>query len=197
MNALYPLVKGIWTPADLGQGPWALGHPCGIVVHYTADRNLQRVIEDGRQSKIGYHLIIDRSGDVHQTAYLDQRVNHAGNAVWLGNSPNRSFLAIALISWGQVNRAAGAVYHSWTGAPVDVKDVRFVAGNTSRVLDFWDMFTKEQEDKLREVCRYFMATTNITAQNICGHDECALPLGRKIDPGGCLSMSMPEFRRSF
>ncbi len=29
---------------------------------------------------------------------------------------------------------------------------------------------------------------------IMGHDEVAIPLGRKSDPGGCLSVTMPEFR---
>lgn len=195
IRQVYPLVKSVLYPGCLGVAPWGLGDPCGITIHYTADRNLQRVVEDGRQSKIGYHLLIDRDGSVHQTAYLDQRVNHAGNAAWAGRSPNRSHIAVALLGWGKVNQGPGATYYSWTGAVVPPGDVRYTAGNTSRAPDFWDCFTAEQESKLEELCRYFIATSSVAPQDICGHDECAIPLGRKVDPGGSLSMPMPDFRR--
>lgn len=182
-------MKSIWENADkfhdldrLGTTFWP-GLPTGITIHYTADGNMDRVKREMSTKKVGYHFIIDRDGSLHQTAHLLKAVNHAGKAMWNGQSPNLTHIAIAFISWGLLNADGFA----WNGS----KEV-----NVKRRGYLWDAASQAQETRLSTLVRQLMLEFAISAANICGHDECALPQGRKVDPGGSLKLSMSDFRKS-
>jgi N-acetyl-anhydromuramyl-L-alanine amidase AmpD len=183
-------VKSIWEGAveyweidRLGVNPWP-ALPTGITVHYTADGDLERVKREMDKSKVGYHFIIDREGKIHQTAALTKSVNHAGKAMWNGQSPNRTHLSLAILSWGLLNDDKKA----WNG--------QLVPEGVKRKGQYWDPATPQQERSLMNLLRALMADFEIRAGNICGHAECALPAGRKIDPGCTLPWTMAELRKA-
>jgi N-acetyl-anhydromuramyl-L-alanine amidase AmpD len=134
--------------------------------------------------KIGYHFIIDRDGSLHQTASLSHSVNHAGKAMWNGQSPNRTHLAIAFISWGFLTDESKA----WNGTQV---------AGVKRRGKLWDPASEAQENRLNKLLGELIRFYGISPLNICGHDECAIPQGRKADPGGSLLKTMGDIRKSF
>lgn len=156
--------------------------PAGITVHYTADGSLERLKREMGTTKVGYHLIIDRDGTIIQTASMLKTVNHAGVANWNGKSPNRSHFAVAFISWGRLNSQGQA----WTGLQIQ--------NPVTRAQGMWDAASPAQEKSLTKLLTHLINTYKISPLEICGHDECSLPAGRKIDPGGSLSKSMAELR---
>lgn len=187
----YPFIHNINISADLGKGPWTWGKPSGITIHYASDRDVPRVINWLQQEKLGYHLLIDRDGKVIQVCPFNKCVDHAGKAVWNNLSPNRHHIAICLMSWGKLVQGASKSY-SWTGEEIHFKDVATrpnFLGNSGT----WDKATEKQEQTLNEVLRWLMIY-EIKPENICGHDEACLPVGRKQDPGGVLSLSTQAIR---
>lgn len=195
MPALYPKVARILSPFGATQGAFPAKVPEGVTVHFAADRDLARVVKSLRQNNLAYHLLIDRAGGVHQMAPFTHRVAHAGPAMWNGKSPNQKHAAVSLLSWGPLTRDAQGDAVSWAHQVVPPVDVVSRYGNLDKKLHLWDKASREQEDALAEVLRWFMAF-GIKPEDICGHDECALPKGRKDDPGGVLPMTMPELRRA-
>ncbi len=191
---LYPMVRSVFRPTALGRGPFEGGSARGVTVHHAADRDLNRVQTEGATTRIGYHLVIDRDGFVHQTTYMDQMVAHAGEAIWNGLSPNRAHVAVSLLSWGRLTKTDGSSdLVAWDGATVHPEEAAMRQGNLSPELAWWDAATPAQEEALFNLLRWFVAC-GIDPANICGHDECALPVGRKDDPGGVLSMTMQAVR---
>lgn len=190
--AVYPLIKQIWHPLELARGKWADNGPFGITVHYTATRNLRAVLDE---QGVGYHLVIDRDGSRYQRTFLDQRVDHAGSAVWNKRSPNRAHVAVAVMSHGWLKETPSGNFFTSDGkTQIHSSDVRHGYGNVGDEILPWDAATKLQEATLIETLRYLMTAGSIKAEDICGHDECALPKGRKVDPGGVLSLEMAELR---
>lgn len=188
---LYHGATTILTPDLMGQGAM---RPNGVTVHYTGGRDVLRTRKALIQQGLGYHLVIARDGEVVQFTYLDTRVYHAGKAKWNGESPNRTHVAIAVESYGVLSREKSG-YKSWNGDFVPVDKVIIRQGNFNRTEHAWDGATRAQEQSLFAILKWFVSF-GIDAKNICGHDECAIPLGRKVDPGGVLSMTMAEVRKS-
>lgn len=197
---LYPLVASIVEPHAAATGQFIGSRPQGVTVHYTADRDLKRSLKSLADRKLGYHLIIDRDGKITQTCYMDRRTNHAGPSEWRKLSCNRWHIAVALVSWGEVQKKQGRIYAAWNGAlledkDIDGSDVARRPANVGGALANWDAATKAQESRLVEILSWAVAM-GVDPRNICGHDEAAIPPGRKVDPGGVLSFSMDTLRRS-
>lgn len=161
--------------------------PVGITLHYTADGSLQTAINSLRANNLAYHIIIDRDGSSHQCAPFTDRVYHAGKSVWLGYKPNSYHIAISLVSWGKLVKK-DAHWESWRG------DI--IPDAVERFNGHWQPATENQEASLYELLKHLI-NSGIDPHHICGHDECALPPGRKIDPGGVLTYSMREIRARF
>lgn len=163
------------------------GSPRGVTVHYTASRDISSTISTLASKNLGYHLIIDRDGTIYQCAEFTGRLNHAGKALWNGLSPNKAHLAVALISWGLLKELAPGACESWGGKLVATEDCKYRQGQ------WWDAATTAQELALLKFLRW-ATIQGIDAGSICGHDESAIPKGRKVDPGGVLSLDMPRLR---
>ncbi len=183
---VYPWASKLLNPTSLSVGSMK---PLGICIHYLADRDVKRAVESLVNADLGYHLIVDRDGKITQTTYFNLRVNHAGVASWNNLSPNRSFISIALASWGYLTNDN----KSWNGWVLPENQVARRVGNIDKKIYAWDKATDEQEKSL-EKALLWLISKGIDLKNICGHDECALPFGRKQDPGGVLSKTMPELR---
>lgn len=157
------------------------GDPSGITIHYTGDGSFVRCVEALKQKGLSYHFIIEKDGTIYQTMNLTWASQHAGKAMWLNSSPNRSHISIALVSWGLLSKEG----KSWAGDYI---------GGVSRGGKLWDIATREQEKSLESLLVNLIDDYKIHPNNICGHDEAALPAGRKQDPGAILSKSVPVIR---
>lgn len=162
----------------------------GITIHYSADRDVARTMATLIKSELGYHFLIARDGTTFQLVDTSFSVAHAGKAEWLGKSPNSHHIAICLMSWGKLIKKEDE-YLNWASGKIAPHEVRTKMGDST----YWDKFTPEQEKMLRLLLRNFIFA-GIDPSGICGHDESAIPFGRKTDPGASLSMSMPELRAS-
>lgn len=179
-----PIADDIQYVEGLAQSPWAQKSPKGITIHYSADGSSERLRREMFATKIGYHFLIAKNGRIIQTSPLDKTVHHAGKAMWNDLSPNRHHIAIAFICWGKLNEKG----HTWTGLQIQ--------NPVTRAAGTWEPATNEQEASLIRLLKFLSLTYKISADDICGHDECAIPPGRKADPGGSLSMTMPSLRSS-
>jgi len=187
---IYRGTQKLISPLSMSAGPMLSVE--GVTIHHLADVKVGRVIDSLLAEGLGYHVIIDRDGTVIQTTYFSQRVNHAGTAKWRGASPNREHIAVSLASWGTV-KIQDKKYYAWNGSEIPAAQVAKRPGNLSNTLYHWHIATEAQEKSLVAFLRWCM-TRGLKRENFCGHDECALPAGRKSDPGGVLSMTMTELR---
>jgi N-acetyl-anhydromuramyl-L-alanine amidase AmpD len=169
------------------------GRPIGAVIHHTADRDLARVRSTLDSRGLGYHLIIARDGSVTQHGWLTHQMWHAGKALWQGYSPNHRFVGVSLLSWGEVKLDTDGKYKSWSGSIIPAEDIQHRAGNLNSGFYYWDSATPEQFLSLVKVC-VWLSKNGVYPKLVCGHDECALPKGRKSDPGGVLPVTMEVFR---
>lgn len=188
----YKAADYIISPAQMSKEAFVDNRPSGVVLHYLADRSVNRAHSSLVEGGLGYHIIIDRLGSVYQTAFLNRRVNHAGKAIWNDMSPNRFFVGIAVASWGRINVSNGGFY-SWAGTKIPQEEIAARKSNIDGKTYLWDAATDEQERKLWEILRWFVVQ-GIPPENFCDHSECALPTGRKLDIGGVLSATMDEIR---
>lgn len=182
----YPGATEIREPDKDIQAPFTDGKPSGITIHYSASRSLTGTINALAERNLKYHILIPRDGRIIQIARLDHQVHHAGKAHWRGVSPNRSHWAICLMSWGYLD----AQGRTWAGQQLPNQETRLKDGH------LWDACTPEQEGALGLFLRWAVSSAGIDPANICGHDECCRPPGRKVDPGGVLSFSMTDLRQS-
>lgn len=181
----YPGTTTILQPEVGLVGKFGPDYPIGATVHYTASENLELTRAALVAKGLNYHFMIDRNGSVAQTANLGYRVNHAGRAIWRGQSPNRTHIAIALVSWGILTDPGV----TWTGRDVPQDEVRKWDGN------LWHSATVAQEKALWDLLSW-LCDHGIDPRSVCGHDEACLPKGRKVDPGGVLLVTMPELREA-
>jgi N-acetyl-anhydromuramyl-L-alanine amidase AmpD len=165
--------------------------PIGITVHYTADRRVDRVMRALKDRNLNYHIIIDDNGHAIQTCDFKHGVSHAGRAEWMGHSPNRSHISVAVTSWGWLKPTENG-FEAWTGAIIPKDEVRTSPGNIPGFL-YWDKINPDQELALWRFLHWAVGH-GIDPGHICGHDECATPKGRKNDPGGVLRNTMEEIR---
>ncbi len=187
---IYPFVSAIYEPHAYSAGQFVGSRPFGVTVHVTADDSIERVRRTLKERHLGYHLVIDFDGKVTQLCYLDRRTNHAGPSNWRGNHCNEKFAAVALLGWGVLDKDD----KTWTGEPVGNAVTR--PGNVGAGRFRWQPATAAQEKSLLDVLGWFRAT-GCDPANFCGHDEAAVPPGRKTDPGGALSMTMSQIRAFF
>jgi hypothetical protein len=73
------------------------------------------------------------------------------------------------------------------------------AASAPQVSGLYEKYAEIQEKTLIKLCLWYkeMAPDLFSFDNVLGHDECTQLAGqgaRKNDPGGSLSMTMPEFR---
>lgn len=169
---------------------YAKGTPEGLVVHFTVSGRTEK---DARGvlsylAKQGYGcMVMDQDGVIYIPEGFDifkQAAAHAGKSAWNGISGmNSHFMGMEICNWGSDGAKHGA----------DVRKISKKTGN--QYPGTYQCYTSAQEISLANFCLWAKAKCpTFNLDNVAGHEECALPAGRKNDPGGSLSMTMPNFR---
>lgn len=182
--------------------------PGFIVVHYTAGGAADGSVRwcCNPDSKVSYHLIIDRNGDIHQLAPCTARAWHAGKSEFRGVPDlNTHSIGLAFANWGLFTRGADGSVYRVTGEQIHLvhPETPIHWGNIKKMAPFntgkpfpWEAYTVHQFTAFYAVVAELLKAYNI--EWIIGHEDCAP--GRKTDPGPAfrpLPMSRSEFAAEF
>lgn len=164
------------------------GKPLGAVVHYTVSGRsqaaAQNVVRYMAKEGIGC-LVMDENGFFYCAEnydYMKHIVYHAGKSSYKGKTGMSQYcLGIEVCCWGTAGKEKG------------VTDLRLVTAKDNVKAGVYQMFTGKQEETLIRFLRYMKKMSpDFSYDWVIGHDECAP--ARKQDPGGSLSMTMPQLR---
>ncbi len=195
----YP-AAAVVTPSLPTLGRYALGHPRGAVVHFTAGAYGLSELDLARQCGYAYFLVDERGG-VHQGFPLDRWGSHAGRSAWPGLGPNgvsRHLVGIEVDCAGLLAPDGHGAFKTWWGKSIAAADVRVVSPvpgtKDNRAAGAYHRYTEAQEAALVDLLLWLKANAPdvFDLELVLGHDE--VSPGRKQDPGGSLSMPMPSLR---
>jgi N-acetyl-anhydromuramyl-L-alanine amidase AmpD len=192
----YPAAHRV-SPPLLSAGRYDRGYPRGAVVHATEGAYGLAELDLARQHGEAFFLI-DGHGDVHQGLPLDRYGSHAGGSHWapVGYNVSSSLVGINVECAGRLIADGHGAYRTAWGTPVRPEVVRVVrAPDGNRAPGAYLRFTAAQEEALVALLLWLKANNPAVfdLQCVAGHDE--VSPGRQLDPGGSLSVTMPEFRR--
>jgi N-acetyl-anhydromuramyl-L-alanine amidase AmpD len=186
------------------KGNYPQKYPVGAVVHFTAGWNKPlaavSMLRDCAKRGLGVTFGIDYNGDIYQTMPLDSWGYHAGDSKWKGlnGTVSDDLVGIEICSGGMLDLKDGK-YYTWFGKEVPKEQVRVVTVTTypQESLGAYEIFSPAQEASLIKLLKWLKENNKETFNTsyILGHDEVCHPKGRKNDPGGALSMSMPGLRK--
>lgn len=186
----------IVSPSMKTSGVYANGWPLGAVVHFTAGRdNAEDAVVYGRGQGYAY-LCIQGDGQLVQAHPVNRWGSHAGKSYHevLGSGVSSKLIGIEITSAGRLEKR-GDKFISWFGKEYGPTEVRYIPRDRDNVqAGYYHKYTKLQESKLMEVLLWLHANGGgiFKPDFVLGHDE--VSPGRKNDPGGALSQTMPEFR---
>ena len=157
--------------------------------------------------KNGYNfLVMDIFGKIYQSRPLTKWGYHAGKSYLegVGYSVSNKLAGVEILSPGKLKheRSTGK-FMTWFGQEIPPQYVREISGKDgNREPGFYCAYTAEQERELVKLCLWMRDHSSIKSSgervfkidNVRGHDE--VSPGRKSDPGGSLSMTMSDFRKS-
>lgn len=191
------------------RGVRTFNFPRGIIVHWPAGSGIESSMRYG--SEKGYHFLgISKIGEIlaPRNFNLASWGNHAGTSNWPGVSVSKDLLGIEVDSAGLLHQKAGN-WWSWFKSKIPWGSTRTVKAHQNMVAGTYERFTKAQEKALINLCLELkeMNPEVFNFDLVLGHDEVAgdcsrpgygpgygLSYQRKSDPGGALSMTMPDFR---
>ena len=197
-NGYYP--KAIKSKYKMKtRGKYHKGSPEGLMVHYAVSGRTwgDGAIRYGRDQ--GYvFLSVTGDGKTYQGHHIDEWGYHAGTSKWKDwYSCSERVVGVEVNCWGKLTKRGDSYYSGSRKIPSD--QVRWFGGNDLQIPGYYQIFTKEQEKALIDICMWLKARNPdvFDFDNVCGHDEVRTLAGKrgdKQDPGGSLSMSMPDFR---
>lgn len=168
----------------------------GTVIHYTAGGSAGGSIAwlCNPSSKASAHFVISRSGDTTQLVSLERKAWHAGVSEMLSNDEmlgdaSRFTIGIELANHGHLQKHNGDFYYElgrslkkYRRAPP--VNATLVYDNGLEVNGWWEPYPDKQIDALAALLLDLKtAGYGNAAQNLVGHEEIGMPLGRKMDPG--------------
>lgn len=182
------------------KGTYRKWWPEGLVIHFTAGSDNYRVMEEGAQK--GYcYMYLSREGKLYQPAPINKYGAHAGPSEYpgLGKGVSQYLAGVEVACWGPVSKFPDGLYRpdpkAWGGrtikAIIPEREVRVVDGQA------WQMYTQRQEEVLQRLVVWLHNKGPVGVfklDYVVGHEEVAVPRGRKVDPGGSLGMKLPEYR---
>lgn len=184
------------------------GNPRGLIVHFTAGHNNPVGTLNSLSSRGLSCLVMDDAGKVYRAK--NQALNdvgyHAGNSKIHGYSGASLYcMGMEICNAGELTLYKGKYYPWWCfdskknfkgGKSIPEDQIRFITKNADNYrIGAFHKYTSEQEESLVKFCLWQLKVNpEFKIDWIMGHDEVAVPLGRKSDPGGSLSLTMPDFR---
>jgi len=180
------------------RGTYRGGWPRGAIVHFTAGRDgAEKTINGGIEN--GYTFwCIQRDGRLFTAHDADQWGYHAGSSKWPGldGTVSDELLGIEINAAGRLTKLSDGRLQSWFKTIVPKDEARQVPGKRypGELAGYYEKYTDPQESTLVNTLLWLKAQRpdQFSFDLVLGHDEVAP--GRKNDPGGALSMTMPEFR---
>jgi len=195
------------------KGKYRKNYPSGVVVHYTAGRRggLKKALDSikGADDNEFTYLVIGDDGSLVQAHPVSEWGYHAGESAWpgLGTGVSRLLIGVEMNCAGELKRAKSGINKgklvTWFDKVVPEENVRYVTEDTwGCPTGYYESYTPEQEETLIKLCLWLKKNDptgdTFSFDYVLGHHEVAGKKGigrwRKTDPGGSLSMSMPDFR---
>ena len=176
------------------------GHPVvATIIHFTAGASAQSSIAWSKNpvSQASWHFIIDRDGEISQQVPLERAAWHAGAAMLplMGASAvrtvNSSTIGIELCNHGLLHQnpdgsfssEAGNTLVPYTGGPPVHARLAW-AGTAVALEGHWEPFYEAQMIRLEWLLGLLKQEGYAeAASRLYGHEEVAVPAGRKSDPG--------------
>jgi N-acetyl-anhydromuramyl-L-alanine amidase AmpD len=183
-------------PSSKTRGRYPSGGPEGAIVHWTAGRENQSLKSAlSYQARQGFtYFVIDEDGNVGQNFPLNQWGYHAGKSYYdgLGSYVSNRVVGIEVICPGHLDKRRTAWFDRTEPYPEDKCRLE-VRRNKNIAPGYYYKFTNKQENSLIKLLLWLWDQYDcFQVPYILGHDE--VSPGRKVDPGGSLSYTMPEFR---
>ena len=166
----------------------------GVVLHDTGGGSAAGTIRwfANPQSRVSAHFVVGRSGRIVQMVPLERAAWHAGIAEMVvkgearGN-PNLCSVGIELANHGYLQRDSDGDF--WWELGREMKPYRrappssstLVYDNGMKVEGWWERYPDGQLESLDWLLGELAGAG--CPNNIVGHEEIAMPLGRKRDPG--------------
>ncbi len=220
MKLRYPAAKHDVTGRMKIRGKYRKGFPEGAIVHFTAGRGDPVNTINGGKEKHCY-FVIAPDGTVYQSFGLDEWGQHAGKSTWNGFETeeifgvSKYFVGIEICNAGKVRQIDEDTFRPWYNDPEYYKkqkepiprgipkaaddftraQVRYVEKKENREAGWYHSYTAAQEAALETLILWLKneAPDIFRLEHVLGHDE--VSPGRKNDPGGALSLTMPDFRK--
>lgn len=166
--------------------------PKFLVMHHTAWIDFDAVVAwfKNSVSKVSAHIVIGTDGRVAQVLPFNVKGWHCGPSYWRGQSDlNSASIGIELVNYGWTphKNAAGNIEPRRPGefdpAKIGKPDDWLYAAHKLEPGEpkYWQKFTSEQYEVLDELVPLLVDTYKL--REIVGHEEIAVPSGRKVDPG--------------
>jgi hypothetical protein len=197
------------------RGKYDKGYPYGAIVHFTSGRyeggihKALDTIQGGVKNGFAF-LCIAVKGELVQAHPVTEWGYHAGESAWknpsfarrLVGSVSDDLIGIEINNAGRLEKTKDGRFKTWFGTYIPADQVRHVsASDYGTVEGYYHKYTAEQEKTLTNTLLWLKANDPVGCFDfdlVLGHDEVAGKLGigyfRKNDPGGSLSMSMPQYR---
>lgn len=207
----YPEAKKNLKGTMRTRGFYRKGYPEGAIVHFTAGRGDPMADIENALANGYCYFVIAPDGTVYQNFSINKWGSHAGDSAWPGFDGwvSKYFVGIEICASGKLRKLENGKYRPWYNeaeylqkygmTPKDSDDlaaarVRYVVGKDNQKEGWYEKYTEQQEESLIKLLRWLYNNDPavFSFDYVLGHDEVAP--ARKNDPGGALSMSMPEFR---
>lgn len=168
-------------------------HPIATQVHYNAAPWTRK---PPRGEGWSYHTTIRPNGDRYRWVHYGREAWHSGAGEILvdgesrGN-PNRWTIGIAFENCGRVVREGGRYWfeagqrlHPYPSDRPEPRRATLVFDHSLSVEGYWEPYTEEAIAAfVAELDGIERAGFARAASTVIGHEDTAMPLGRKIDPG--------------
>jgi N-acetylmuramoyl-L-alanine amidase len=167
----------------------------GCVIHYTAGGSALGTVRwlADPMSRASAHFVVSRDGSVTQLVCTEVKAWHAGISEMeyqgeMTSDASRFTIGIELANHGYLHRDGDRFLYEIgrelktyrREQPIEMAlryyDGRLLAG-------WWEPYPDAQIDALQTLLLQLSAQYGEAAGNVIGHEEIAMPLGRKRDPG--------------
>jgi N-acetylmuramoyl-L-alanine amidase len=162
-------------------------HPDILVLHYTATTTAASAIGTLTNAKssnrVSVHLVLDEDGSVTQLLPFNVVGWHVGQSAYHGKAGCNNFsIGIEQVNAGVLQRRADGTFHTQIGDHViPPAQVVHAQHRITHGWADWDAYPTAQVQAAIAIGQALHAAYKF--HDVVGHEDVALPVGRKTDPG--------------